>query len=149
MEIVGGPEGPGLASEWEVSFLGLRKKVGSVLEEDEPPRFLRWSYAGPIRGWGECEISPLGSGALARFETELRPEDPALERLARTSAARSAATTHLKRCLARLGQAASGDGARVRVGPLEMLGQEAGDRRGQQKEGGTGAPPSLYRIPGS
>ncbi len=119
VRIIGGPDGPGMASEWEVSFLGLRKKVGSVLEEAEPPRFLRWSYDGPVRGWGECEISPLGSGALAGFKTSLRPEDPALERLMRTSAARGAATSHLKRCLTRLGRAACGDDGVVRVGPLE------------------------------
>lgn len=117
VEVVGGPDGPGMASEWEVSFFGVRKTVYSVLEEAESPRFLRWSYDGSVRGWGECEITALGDGALAAFRTELRPADPALERLMGTAAARSAATSHLRRCLARLGQIVSGSGDVVRVGP--------------------------------
>ncbi len=75
-----------------------------MLEEAEPPGFLRWSYDGPVRGWGECEISALGEGALAAFTTGLYPEDPALSKLAGIAPARGAATSHLKRCLARLGQ---------------------------------------------
>ena len=118
VEVVGGPDGPGMVSEWEISALGMRRKVHSVLEEAEPPRFLRWSYGGPVRGWGECEISALGDGAIAAFSTELQLSDPTLKGLARTAAAKSAATAHLKRCLARLGQAiASASG--VRVGPLD------------------------------
>lgn len=119
VEIVEGPVGPGMVSEWEVSVLGLRRRVSSVLEEAERPGFLRWSYAGPIRGWGECEISPLGGSTLATFRTELRPEDPALEKLTRTAAARTASTAHLKRCLARLGQTVSGSDG-TRVGPLKI-----------------------------
>jgi len=118
VEVVEGPVGPGMVSEWEVSVFGLRRRVPSVLEEAEPPTFLRWSYDGPVRGWGECGISPLGDGALAAFKTSLRPEDPTLERLMRTAAARSAATSHLKRCLARLGQTVSGNRGGARVGPL-------------------------------
>ena len=118
VEVVEGPGGPGMVSEWEISVLGMRRKVRSVLEEAEPPEFLRWSYSGPVRGWGECGISALGDGALAEFKTELRPQDPALERLIRTCAVRGAATSHLKRCLARLGRAASGSGDGARVGPL-------------------------------
>ncbi len=118
VEVAGGPDGPGMVSEWEISVLGTRRKVRSVLEEAEPPEFLRWSYDGPVRGWGECEISPFGNGAIAAFSTELHPQDPTLKGLARTAAARNAATSHLKRCLARLGQTVAGtDG--VRVGPLE------------------------------
>ncbi len=112
--------GPGMVSEWEVCLFGLRRKVLSVLEEAEPPGFLRWSYDGPVRGWGECEISALGSGAIAAFRTRLYPEDPALSKLARTAAAKGAATSHLKRCLARLGQTVSGNGG-FRVGPLGDL----------------------------
>ena len=121
VEIVEGPVGPGMVSEWEVSVFGLRRRVPSVLEEAEPPGFLRWSYDGPVRGWGECEISPLGNGALAAFRTRLRPEDPTLERIMRTTAAKGAATSHLKRCLARLGQAVSGSRGASRVGPLEGI----------------------------
>lgn len=114
VEIVEGPVGPGMVSEWEVSVLGIRRKVRSVLEEADPAVFLRWSYDGPVRGWGECAISPLGDGAIAAFETALYPEDPTLNRLASTAAAGSAATSHLKRCLARLGLTVSGsDGFRV------------------------------------
>ena len=114
VELVEGPVGPGMVSEWEVSVLGLRRKVRSVLEEAEPFGFLRWSYDGPVRGWGECEISAFGDGATAAFTTGLRPEDPALNRLAGIAAASGAATTHLKRCLARLGQTVSETGG-VRV----------------------------------
>jgi len=110
VEIVEGPVGPGMVSEWEVSVLGMRRKVRSVLEEAEPPGFLRWSFGGPVRGWGECEISALGDGAVAAFTTELRPQDPALDKLASIATARGAATSHLKRCLARLGQTVSETG---------------------------------------
>ena len=113
-EIVEGPVGPGMVSEWEVSVLGLKCKVRSVLEQAEPFGFLRWSYDGPVRGWGECEISALGDGATATFTTELRPKDPALNKLVGIAAASGAATTHLKRCLAHLGQTVSESGE-VRV----------------------------------
>jgi hypothetical protein len=99
-----------MVSEWEVSVLGLRRKVRSVLEEAEPFGYLRWSYDGLVRGWGECEISALGDGATAAFTTELRPEDPALNKLAGIAAVSGAATSHLKRCLARLGQSVSETG---------------------------------------
>ena len=118
VEVVEGPGGPGMVSEWEISVLGMRRKVRSVLEEAEPPTFLRWSYGGPVRGWGECEISAPGNGAIAAFRTALHPQDPALIGLARTAAARTAATSHLKRCLARLGQTVAATEG-VRVGSLE------------------------------
>jgi hypothetical protein len=114
VEIIEGPAGPGMVSEWEVCVLGLKRKVRSVLEQAEPFGFLRWSYDGPVRGWGECEISALGDGATATFTTQLRPKDPALNKLAGIAAAGGAATTHLKRCLARLGQTVSESGE-VRV----------------------------------
>ena len=43
----------GMASEWEVSFLGFWRWVVSVLEEAVAPLNLRWSYDGPVEGWGE------------------------------------------------------------------------------------------------
>ena len=108
--IVEGPVGPVMVSEWEVSVLGLRRKVRSVLEEAEPFGFLRWSYDGPVMGWGQCEISALGDGATAAFTTELSPKEPALNKLVGIAAASGAATIHLKRCLARLGQTVSETG---------------------------------------
>ena len=120
VKIVEGPVGPGMISEWEVSFLGLRRKILSVLEEADDPGFLRWTYEGSISGYGECAIEDLGYGALAGFRTELRPADPALEKLMRTLPVRNAASGHLKRCLARLGQkVVPGDEDKVRVGPLK------------------------------
>jgi len=53
VEVIRDPGEPGMLSEWEVSVLGLRRKVSSVLEEAEPPSFLRWTYDGPVAGWGE------------------------------------------------------------------------------------------------
>ena len=107
VEVLHEPEGPGMTSNWEVSFLGIRKTIRSVLEEDEFPHYLRWTYDGPVEGWGECEISALGNGAIAKFKTELYPREAALKALMQTSAARSAATTHLRRALAKLGQTVS------------------------------------------
>ncbi len=120
VKIVEGPVGPGMVSEWEISFLGLRRKTLSVLEEADDPGFLRWTYEGSISGYGECAIEDLGYGALAEFRTELKPTEPALEKLMRTLLVRNAASGHLKRCLARLGQeVVSGDESGVRVGPLK------------------------------
>jgi hypothetical protein len=118
VEVAKGPPGPGMVSEWEVSFLGLKRYISSVLKEAEPPTLLRWTYEGFIRGWGQCVLKDWGDAALAEFRTELHTAEPALERLLRTSVARSAATRHLKRTLACLGQVVCGDG-RARVGPLE------------------------------
>lgn len=119
VEIVEGPVGQGMVSEWEVSALGISRKVRSVLEEAEPFEFLRWSYDGPVRGWGECEISTLGDGAIAAFRTDLQLRDPISRALARTTTAENAATSHLRRCLHRLGQTVAGAHG-VRVGPLSI-----------------------------
>ncbi len=120
VEIIEGPVGPGMVSEWEVSFLGLRRKILSVLVEADDPGFLRWTYEGSISGYGECAIEDLGYGALAEFRTELKPMEPALEKLMRTSPVRNAASGHLKRSLARLGrEVVSGNVGGVRVGPLK------------------------------
>jgi hypothetical protein len=119
VEVVEGPNGPGMISEWEVSILGLRRRISSVLEEAESPTLLRWTYDGLVRGWGECTIEDWGGGALAAFRTQIRPTDPALEKLMQTLPVRNVATIHLKRCLARLGQVVSGNGGRVRVGQLK------------------------------
>lgn len=118
VEIVEGPVGPGMISEWEISFLGLRRSVSSVLVEADDPGFLRWTYEGSISGYGECAIEDLGAGALAEFRTELRPDEPALRKLMGTPPVRNAAHTQLKRCLARLGQIVSGSSQGVRTGPL-------------------------------
>ncbi len=113
---------PGMVSEWEVSVLGLKRKVLSVLEEAESPELLRWTYEGLIRGWGQCVIRDRGDGTLAEFQTELQASEPILEKLMRMPLASAAASGHLKRCLTRLGRIVSEDGAGVRVGPLEGIG---------------------------
>jgi hypothetical protein len=118
VEVVEGPLGAGMVSEWEISVLGLRRRISSTLIEAEAPRFLLWTYEGSVRGWGECTITNCGSGALAEFKTELRPAEPILEKLTGSLPARTAAYNHLKRCLARLGQLASASDREVRVGPL-------------------------------
>ncbi len=118
VEVVEGSGEPGMLSEWEVSFLGLRRKFRSVLEDAEPPEFLRWTYKGPVAGWGECSLEDRGEWTLAEFRTLLSPSEPSLERLVRSASARRAATTHLKRSPARLGRFVAGE-RRVVVGPLE------------------------------
>ena len=123
-----GEGGAGMLSEWEVSFLGFTKKVYSELEEAESPSRLRWSYGGPVEGWGGCSIERVGEGTLASFRTALAPADPLLASLARGAAARGAATTHLKRSLSRLGRLVAGDDARVMVGPV-VEPQQPGARR--------------------
>jgi uncharacterized protein YndB with AHSA1/START domain len=122
VEVLEGAGEPGMVSEWEVSVLGLKRKIRSVLEEAESPGFLCWTYDGLIHGWGQCAIKDWGEGALAEFRTELRPAEPLLEKLIWMPAARSAASGHLKRCLTRLGRVVSGDGSRVRVGLTEGFG---------------------------
>ncbi|QIN77550.1 hypothetical protein GBA65_02425 [Rubrobacter marinus] len=117
VEILEGAGSRGMVSEWEVSLLGARRKVLSVLEEAEPHGLLRWTYEGPISGYGECVIRDRGDGVLAEFRTQLRPEDVLLRSIMRSSPARGAARVELKRCLARLGQKVCG-GGEVRVGPL-------------------------------
>ncbi len=118
VEILAGAGAPGMVSEWEVSVLGARRKVMSVLEKAEPYGLLRWAYEGPVSGYGECVLRDQGDGVLAEFRTELRPEDALLRRVMSSSPARSAARRHLKRCLAHLGQKVCGEGGSVRVGPL-------------------------------
>lgn len=113
---------PGMVSEWEVSVFGIKRKILSVLKEAESPALLRWTYDGSLRGWGQCAIEDRGEGTLAEFRTELHPAEPILEKLMRMPAAKSAATSHLKRCLARLGGIVSGDGARILVRPPAGLG---------------------------
>ncbi len=123
-----GPAGPGMLSEWEISFLGLKRRVLSVLEVDEPPAFLRWTYEGPITGWGECVMEDRGDGTLAEFRTSLRAVDPRLQRLMHSAFVRDAAYGHLKRSLARLGGVVSGGSGRVVVGPPTNL------ARGRERE---------------
>jgi hypothetical protein len=116
--VLSGEGGAGMLSEWEVSFLGSTKKVHSVLLVAESPSRLRWSYGGPVEGWGGCSIERVGEGTLASFRTALAPADPLLASLARGAAARGAARTHLRRSLSRLGRLVAGDDARVLVGPV-------------------------------
>ncbi|CAA9450541.1 MAG: hypothetical protein AVDCRST_MAG01-01-4515 [uncultured Rubrobacteraceae bacterium] len=117
VEVLSGEGGAGMLSEWEVSFLGFRRRVLSELTEAEAPFRLRWTYAGPVEGWGTCSLEGYGGGTLAEFRTEVVLSDPLLARLIRGEAARSAARSHLRRSLLRLGGLVSGDGARVLVGP--------------------------------
>jgi hypothetical protein len=119
VDIVEGSIGPGMVSEWEVSVLGLRRRISSVLVEAESPRFLRWTYEGFIHGWGECSINDRSYGTLAEFKTELNPTEPTVKRLMQTLPARNAVKIQLKRCLVRLGRTVAGNGGQVRVGPLE------------------------------
>ncbi len=121
VEIIEGPMEPGMVSEWEVSILGLRRRVSSVLVEAEPSALLRWSYEGPVRGWGECVIRERGDGTLASFAAGVEPGEPGMASLMRTAPLQSAARLHLKRSLARLGKVISGEDERVRVGPLERV----------------------------
>ena len=118
VEVVAGPGGPGVVSGWGVFLLGVRRRVSSVLEEAEPHGLLRWTYEGPVSGYGECVLRDRGDGVLAEFRTELRPQDAFLRRAMRSSPAKGAARSHLKRCLVRLGQIVCEDGGPVRVGPL-------------------------------
>ena len=119
VEIVEGLAGPGMVSEWEVSVLGMRRKISSVLVTAEPHSLLRWSYEGPVRGWGECSMREQGNGTLVSFVTGLEPEDPSLAILMPAAPFQNAARAHLKRCLGRLGRVVSEDDGGIRVGPLE------------------------------
>lgn len=118
VEVLERPGEPGMLSEWEVSLLGIRKRVFSVLEEIESPGYLRWSYDGPVTGWGECVIEEWAAGTLVEFRTGLAPADPRLKGLMRSPLAKNAASGQLRRSLVRLGRRVSGDEGRVRVGPL-------------------------------
>jgi hypothetical protein len=123
VEVLEGYGEPGMLSEWEICFLGLRRKFLSVLQEAESPALLRWTYHGLVGGRGQCVIRQQGEGALAVFQTELWATEPHLKKLMRMCPAREAASTHLKRCLAQLGRMVSGDGRQVRVGSAEAIGQ--------------------------
>lgn len=113
---------PGMVSMWEVSIFGLKKKILSVLEEAESSTLLRWTYEGPVWGWGQCAVRDWAGGALAEFRTELHPTEPILQKLMRMPAAKSVASSYVKRSLARLGRVVSGDDTRVRVGPPQGIG---------------------------
>jgi hypothetical protein len=123
VEVLEGHGEPGMVSEWEICFLGLRSKFLSVLEEAESPALLRWTYDGLVGGWGQCVIREHGDSALAVFQTALWATEPHLKKIMRMWPAREAASTHLKRCLARLGRMVSGDGSQIRVGSAEGIGQ--------------------------
>jgi hypothetical protein len=121
VEVIRGLGEQGMLSEWEVSFLGLRKKIWSVLEEAVPHTFLRWSYDGPITGWGECELRSGGGGwTLAEFRTELELEDAWLRSLVHSASVKEAVQGHLRRGLVRLGGLITGNGERFVVGPLDL-----------------------------
>ena len=123
VEVLEGYGKPGMVSEWEICFLGLKSKFLSVLEEAESPALLRWTYDGLVGGWGQCMIREHGESAIAVFQTELWATEPHLKKLMRMWPAREAASAHLKRCLAQLGRMISGDGSQVRVGSAEAIGQ--------------------------
>jgi hypothetical protein len=74
---------PGMVSEWEISFLGIKRNVLSVLEEAESPALLRWSYDGLVCGWGQCVIRDQGDSTLAVFQSELWAAEPHLKKLMR------------------------------------------------------------------
>ena len=116
VEVLKGCGEPGMVSEWEICFLGLKRKVLSVLEEAESPALLRWAYDSLVSGWGQCAIEQKGASTHAVFHTELWAAEPYLK-IMQMSLAREAASIHLKRCLAQLGRMVSGDPSHVRVGP--------------------------------
>ena len=117
VEVLEGWGEPGMVSEWEICFLGLKRKFLSVLEEAESPALLRWAYDGLVSGWGQCVIEQQGESAHAVFHTELWAAEPYLKKIMQMSLAREAASIHLKRCLAQLGRMVSGEPSHVRVGP--------------------------------
>jgi|ERR671916_2348742 hypothetical protein len=118
VEVLSGEGEAGMLSEWEVSFLGIRKRVTSVLRDAEAPSLLRWTYEGPVEGWGECSVEALGDGTVAAFRTDLAPADPLLARLIRGDSAKNAARAHLKHSLKQLGRLVSEDPTGVLVGPI-------------------------------
>lgn len=125
VEVLSGEGEAGMVSRWEVSFLGFRRSVLSVLEDARSPSRLRWRYEGPVGGWGECLVEGVGDGAVVVFRTEISPSDPLLTRLARGGVARNAARDYLRRSLLRLGRLVSGGESRVLVGPIAQ--QDARD----------------------
>ena len=124
VEILANDGEPGMLSEWEVSVLGVRRRVRSVLEVAEAPGLLRWTYDGPVTGWGECSVGRVGNGTLAEFRTALRPTDPLVARLMRSGLATDVARDLLKRSLGRLGRLVAGEAAMVSVGPAAVAGIE-------------------------
>lgn len=113
------PGREGMISEWEISSLGVRRKVLSVLEAADPHSLLRWSYSGTITGWGECRIIERPGGTLANFATEIHPQEPLLACLANSSSVQQAARQVLKRSLLRLGALIHSEEGQIRIGPLE------------------------------
>ena len=140
VEVIRGLGEQGMLSEWEVSFLGLGRRIASVLEAAEAPHRLRWTYGGSVEGWGACSIEGSGDGSVAVFRTQLAPADPLLARLARGAAATNAARVHLKRSLARLGRLVAGNEERVMVGPAE--GRQSGIRHHAGNTVGAGSEPA-------
>ena len=118
VEVLAGEGASGMLSEWEVSFFGFRRKILSVLQEARTPELLRWTYSGPVTGWGECSVHALRDGTLAEFRTALSPADPLLARLARGNATKNAARAHLRRSLHQLGRLVTGDETRALIGPI-------------------------------
>jgi hypothetical protein len=141
VEVLSGEGGAGMLSEWEVSFLGLGRRIPSVLEAAEAPHRLRWTYGGPVEGWGACSIESSGDGSVAVFRTQLAPADPLLARLARGALATNAARGHLKLSLARLGRLVAGDEERVMVGPV-VEGRQCGIRHHAGNTVGAGFKPA-------
>lgn len=117
----GGP-GCGMVSEWELSVLGVRKQVRSLLETADSSGRLCWTYEGAVQGWGYCVLRERGDGTLADFSTELHVAEPVLERLLQRLPVSGLATSQLKRSLASLGKMVSGkrDADRVIVGPRQL-----------------------------
>jgi hypothetical protein len=131
VEVIGGHGQPGMVSEWEVCFLGLKRVFLSVLEEAHSPALLRWTYDGLVGGWGQCAIREHGQkSALAVFQTELWATEPYLKKLMQGWPVREAATTHLKRCLAQLGRMVSENSSQVRVGAATTVGTKVGRPNG-------------------
>jgi polyketide cyclase/dehydrase/lipid transport protein len=141
VEVISGEGAAGMLSEWEVSLLGLKRRVISALEDAEAPCRLRWTYAGPVEGWGACSIEGSGDGAVAVFRTQLAPADPLLARLARGALATNAARGHLKLSLARLGRLVAGNEERVMVGPV-VEGRQSGIRHHAGNTVGAGFEPA-------
>lgn len=137
VEVLKGYGEPGMVSEWEVCFLGLKRRFLSELVEADSPALLRWTYEGLVGGWGQCVIRAHGESTLAVFQTELWATEPHLKKLMGMRPAREAASTHLKRCLSQLGRMVSEDASQVRVGPAEGIAAAAlVDNRARQQSGG-------------
>lgn len=79
VEVLEGGPGTGMVSEWELSVLGMRKRVLSLLETADSSGRLRWTYEGPVHGWGACVLRERGCGTVADFSTELHVTEPVLD----------------------------------------------------------------------